>query len=132
MQNHFKKALVSAGAAALLASPVAAANAAATIIITSRDATGVGFNDPTPVAPVGGNNGTTLGQQRLNAFQFAANIWGASLTSGPTIHIRASWEALGCSSTTATLGSAAPTTARQNFPNAQFINTWYPVALANA
>ncbi len=24
-----------------------------------------GFNDPTPAAPVGGNPGTTLGQQRL-------------------------------------------------------------------
>ena len=120
----------------LLAISLGAASSAsgqATIVIQNDvDAAGVGFNDNTPVAPVGGNNGTTLGQQRLNAFQFAANIWGATLNSGPTINIRASWEALGCTSTTATLGSAAPTTARQNFPNAQFINTWYPVALANA
>ena len=44
-----------------------------------RQRAGVGFNDPTPAVPVGGNAGTTLGQQRLNAFQSAANIWGATL-----------------------------------------------------
>lgn len=49
---------------------------AATIVIQNGDAAGVGFNDTTAVAPIGGNTGTTLGQQRLNAFQFAANIWG--------------------------------------------------------
>ena len=38
------------------------ASQAATITITSRDAPGVGFNDPTPVSPVGGNPGTTLGE----------------------------------------------------------------------
>ena len=54
------------------------ASASVTVNIQNNDAAGVGFNDPTPVAPVGGNNGTTLGQQRMNAFQFAANIWGAA------------------------------------------------------
>src|SRR5664279_3559351 len=38
------------------------ANAAATLVIVNNDAPNVGFNDPTPVAPVGGNSGTTLGQ----------------------------------------------------------------------
>jgi hypothetical protein len=33
------------------------------------DPPGVGFNDPTPATPVGGNIGTTIGQQRLIAFQ---------------------------------------------------------------
>jgi hypothetical protein len=41
---------------------------AATITILNNDGAGVGFNDPTVVAPGGGNLGTTLGQQRLNAF----------------------------------------------------------------
>jgi hypothetical protein len=59
--------------------------ASANIVIQNSDPAGVGFNDPTPATPVGGNNGTTLGQQRLNAFQYAANLWGATLTSGPTI-----------------------------------------------
>jgi hypothetical protein len=47
-----------------------------TITIQNADSGTTGFNDPTPVAPVGGNDGTTIGQQRLNAFQFAASIWG--------------------------------------------------------
>src|SRR5687768_8019310 len=79
---------------------------AATIVIDNGDAAGTGFNDTTPAAPVGGNNGTTVGQQRLNAFNFAANIWGATLTSGPTITIRASWPALTCSANSGVLGSA--------------------------
>jgi hypothetical protein len=52
---------------------------AATIVIFNNDPAGVGFNDPTVVAPVGGNAGTTRGQQRLIAFQAAANKWGATL-----------------------------------------------------
>ena len=42
---------------------------AAVIRVINNDNPGEGFNDPTPVAPVGGNTGTTLGQQRLIAFQ---------------------------------------------------------------
>src|SRR5205823_11921864 len=64
---------------------------AATIIIQNNDTANTGFNDPTPVNPVGNNTGTTLGQQRLNAFQFAANVWGATISSNVTITIRASW-----------------------------------------
>src|SRR5256885_13029941 len=79
---------------------------AATIVIQNGDAAGVGFNDTTPVAPVGFNTGTTLGQQRLNAFQFAANIWGATLNSSAPITIRADWQALSCSTNSAVLGSA--------------------------
>jgi hypothetical protein len=48
----------------------------ATIVIQNGDAPGVGFNDTTPAAPAGGNNGTTVGEQRLIAFQAAASIWG--------------------------------------------------------
>src|SRR5260370_8969546 len=62
-----------------------------TIIIQNGDSPGVGFNDTTAVAPVGGNSGTTLGQQRLTAFQAAANIWGATISSTPTITIHATW-----------------------------------------
>jgi hypothetical protein len=106
------------------------AHAAATIVILNTDAPNVGFNDPTPAAPVGGNPGTTLGQQRLNAFQATANIWGAQLNSVPTIVIDAAWAALSCNANAATLGSAGAT---QVFSSAIFPipNTWYPVALAN-
>ena len=50
----------------------------ATIVIQNTDSPGVGFNDPTSVPPIGGNAGTTLGQQRLNVFQFAANCVGGN------------------------------------------------------
>src|SRR5947207_5895673 len=96
------------------------ASGAATIVIQNNDAAGVGFNDATAVAPVGGNPGTTLGQQRLNAFQAAANIWGATLTSSITITIRAQWTALTCSSNSAVLGSAGATSSFANFAGAPF------------
>jgi uncharacterized protein DUF4214 len=111
---------------------VSSASGQATIVIDNADQPGVGFNDQTPVAPVGGNNGTTLGQQRLNAFQFAANIWGATLVSVPTITVRASWVPQTCTATKGTLGSASPVSVARNFPNAPFLGTWYPAALANA
>lgn len=123
----------------IVASPCAFG--AATIVIDNTDKPGVGFNDPTPVSPIGGNAGTTLGQQRLNAFQFAANVWGATLTSGPTITIRASWPndpndpnylPLACTPTTAVLGSAGAASLRLNFLGAPFRDTWYSAALANA
>ena len=106
------------------------AHAAATIVIQNTDAPNVGFNDPTPAAPIGGNPGTTIGQQRLNVFQAAANIWGANLNSVPTIIVDAAWSALACNANAATLGSAGAT---QVFSSAifPFPNTWYNVALAN-
>ena len=55
-----------------LASPTSAYDAAH-IIIVNGNATGVGYNDPTTAATVGGNTGATLGAQRLAAFQFAAD-----------------------------------------------------------
>lgn len=118
---------------ALIACTVAgmAAAQAASIVIANRDPAGVGFNDPTPVAPVGGNNGTTLGQQRWNVYQFVANNWGAALDSAVPITVSAGWEALSCTSTSATLGSASAWNAWRNFPNAPKANTWYPQALAN-
>jgi hypothetical protein len=122
------------GAAAIIATLAmpSAADAAATITILNGNAPGVGFNDPTPVAPVGGNTGTTLGQQRLIAFQRAADIWGAQLTSTVEIKVLATFEPLGCNATSATLGSANPITVSRSFPQAPFADTWYHAALANA
>src|SRR6185369_11528522 len=57
------------------------AHAAATITIVDVDGAGSGLNDATPVAPVGGNPGTTLGAQRLNAMEYAADVWGAVVNS---------------------------------------------------
>lgn len=110
----------------------ASAFGSVTITIQNNDSPNQGFNDTTPAAPVGGNNGTTVGQQRLNAFQFAANIWGATLNSTPPIVINASWAALTCSANSAVLGSAGNASLRSNFTNAPVANTWYGITLANA
>ena len=86
--------------------------AAATIVVVNNDGPGEGFNDPTPAAPVGGNTGTTKGQQRLIAFRHAAEIWGATLDSPVTIIVRANFDALG----PGILGSAGPSFVFSEFP----------------
>ena len=111
---------------------VAAPLHAATIVIINGDGPGEGFNDPTAAAPVGGNPGVTRGQQRLNAFQYAADLWGAVLQSNVTITVQASMDPLFCSQTQAVLGSAGTFTVLGNFPNAPVLNTWYPQAVANS
>lgn len=112
-----------------LASP--ALKASATINIINGDSAGEGFNDPTPAAPVGGNTGTTVGQQRLIAFQYAANIWGASLDSTVPIEVLASFDPLTCTATSAVLGSAGAVSIWANFAGATAVDTWHSVALAN-
>jgi len=99
----------------------------AQLVIVNINAPGVGFNDPTPAAPVGGNTGTTLGEQRLIAFQYAASIWSARLDSSVPIRIRAQFTPLGAG----VLGSAGPVQVFRDFPNAPLAGTWYHVALAN-
>jgi hypothetical protein len=121
-------ALTLAGALAFSAGQ---ANAAATIVINNINAAGVGFNDTTAAAPVGGNPGTTLGEQRLFAFTYAANLWGATLTSNQPIIINAQFSALTCTAASAVLGSAGATSVFRNFANAPKIDTWYSYALAN-
>jgi len=107
--------------------------AGATIQIINQDGAGEGFNDPTPAAPVGGNAGTTLGQQRLIAFQHAADIWGATLDSNQIIRIQAAFNPLAAG----VLGSAGSIQAFRDFggvgsnPGAEFPGTWYGGALAN-
>ncbi len=103
----------------------------ATILIVNTDGPGEGFNDPTPAAPVGGNPGTTVGQQRLNAFQYAAGVWGSILDSPVTVYIQAAFNPLTCTATAATLGSAGTIQVFANFPGQEYSNTWYHVALAN-
>ncbi|HEV8140727.1 MAG TPA: PA domain-containing protein [Pyrinomonadaceae bacterium] len=106
----------------------------ANIVIQNADGAGVGFNDPTLASPVGGNSGTTIGQQRLNVFQTAASIWGTALRTTQTITVNAHWAAMTCTATSGTLGAAGPdSTAATSSPNQPLVqNRWYPVALAEA
>lgn len=107
------------------------AQASVTLQIINGNAPGVGFNDPTPVAPVGGNNATTLGAQRMVAFQYAADLWGSKLNSTVPIRILATFEPLSCTAGGATLGAAGAWDIFSDFKNAPLPNTWYPSALAN-
>lgn len=122
-------ALKALATAALLTGGLA--QAAATIEIQNRDPAGIGFNDPTPVAPVGGNPGTTLGEQRMFVYQHVANIWSAALDSPVKITVSAGWEALTCDAGSAVLGSASSWNVWIDFPGAPKTGTWYPQALAN-
>jgi hypothetical protein len=113
---------------------VAALNAHArgSIIIRNADPAGTGFNDPTPVMPVGGNDGTTLGQQRLNVFQRAADRWASVLRMDVSIVVFATFGVdLECSETAGVLGSASPASWQRDFAAAPRAETWYPIALAN-
>ena len=107
--------------------------ASATIVILNADGPGEGFNDPTPAAPVGGNTGTTLGQQRLIAFQHAADIWGAELDTNQTIRVLAAFNPLAPN----VLGSAGAWSVFSDFdgagqhPGSEFPATWYGSALAD-
>ena len=104
---------------------------AVTVTVISDDPAGMGFNDPTPVSPVGGNTGTTLGQQRMIAFQAAANKWGATLSGNVTIRVSATWTALTCTANSAVLGSAGATEVFRDFPSAPAGGHWYPKALTD-
>ena len=108
------------------------AHAAATITVVNLDSPGEGFNDPSAPDPgsTTGEPGATLGAQRLNAFQFAANLWGG-LDKRVTIRVGAQFDPLTCTFMSATLGQAGPNTVHRDFAGALRPNTWYPQALAS-
>ena len=105
---------------------------AANIIIVNQDGPGEGLNDATPAAPIGGNSGTTIGQQRLNVFARAAEFWGARLVSSVPIRVEARFDPLSCTANSGTLGSTGPIELFRDFAGAPVPNTYYPSALANA
>ncbi len=128
MRALLHRSFGSAVLVALLAGP---ALAAATITIVNIDGPGEGFNDATAAAPVGGNAGATIGQQRLNCFQEAANIWGGLLDSSVPILVQAAFNPLTCTATSAVLGSAGPRFIEFSEPSFEFQDVWYHEALAN-
>ncbi|WP_424363019.1 FG-GAP-like repeat-containing protein [Methylocystis parvus] len=125
-----KNWLRSASACALILSSSIAS--ATTVIVVNKNAAGVGFNDPTPATPVGGNTGTTVGAQRLIAFQAAADLWATHVVSNVPIRVGAQFTALTCNATSAVLGSAGPATVHRDFPGAPVASTWYTQAEANS
>jgi len=102
------------------------------IVIVNMDGAGEGFNDNTPASPVGENSGITIGQQRLQVFEFAARIWESIIHSNVTIRVEAKFDPLTCTATSAVLGSAGTMTVNRDFANTPVSNTWYASALANS
>lgn len=125
-------ALLVLGSLTALSLGAAPAQASSTITIINLDGAGIGLNDPTPMAPVGGNPGTTLGAQRFNAMQFAADTWEVLLDSPVQIRVGSSFTALFCNASSATLGQAGPNTVHRDFAGAPVTGTWYPAALASS
>lgn len=107
---------------------------ATTISLNIIDASNEGLNDTTATAPVGGNTGLTLGDQRRLVFEFAAALLSNIIDSSVTITINAQFNPLTCTSSTAILGNGGPATVHfDNPPNNPypFANTYYVQALAN-
>lgn len=106
--------------------------AEATIILNNVDDPNEGYNDLTPATPIGGNTGTTLGEQRQLVMQYAFATWGARLNSAPTIVVRSSFQSLGCDENSGTLAAAGSLLVHADFPGVPNPDFIYPVALANA
>lgn len=125
MRTSFKTALAAAALAlGVMASP---AFSQGKIIVVNGNLPGIGFNDPTPAAPIGGNPGTTLGEQRMNVFLHAADVWTAVLNPRVDIYVWARFVPLG----TNVLGSAGPISVQGGFDGAEYPDLWYHEALAN-
>src|SRR5947209_16812323 len=120
MKNSFKA--LCAGA---LRGGATLATQAAKMILVNTARAGVGFNDPTPATPVGGNAGTTVGQQRLVAYGRALQLWGSVLKSDVPITVLGSFSPLSCTATAGTLAQSGAWNIEVNFPNAPMANTLY-------
>lgn len=106
----------------------------AEVVINNIDAPGVGLNDPgPPVLPAPGNDtAATVGEQRLNVLQRAAEIWADNLISDVPIAIDAQTQLQFCDATSAVLASAGALVVERDFADAPLAGTWYHGALANS
>lgn len=111
-----------------------AGKAAAGFKIVVLDDPDVGLNDPAEREAIDGNDGTTLGQQRLNVLQAAADRWAEVLEIDPSVEIRVGAEfiALDCEEDRGILGSARSNFVYRDFANAPVAGVWYSAAQAEA
>ena len=127
VQNFLKRTSI-----CLAASLFAAVTQAADVVLIPVDPPGSGLNDPTPVDPLPTNPGTTVGEQRFNAFQAGAQKWGDTLASDVPIFVAASFQSQPCSAFGGVLASAGPGVLHANFPGAEKELTWYVGATADS
>ena len=94
-----------------------------------------GFDTSTSITAIDGNNGTTVGAQRKLSFIKAAEIIADQVSSAVTIVVDASFAALSCTTSSATLGSAGAS-GNLGYPSSPpagiDVNTFYPIGLMNA
>jgi hypothetical protein len=115
-----------------IAAPVSADPRAEIVLLNADAGTGLGLDDPTPVAPIGGNTGTTLGQQRQIALLHAASIWARNLRSFVPIRMAVAFRQRTCTATSAVLASAGPAVFVRDYGKwTTHAGHWYPIALAN-
>ncbi len=124
-------------AAAICLALAPAPASAATFVLINADPPWEGFNDPTAVTPIGGNPGTTRGQQRLNVFARGLEYWGDRITQqtagGQELPVRvlANFTPISeCNQSGGVLGFAGAAAYFSNFGAGQ-TNVWYPAALAD-
>ncbi len=67
-----------------------------------------GWTDPSPRAPIRGNTGTTLGEQRRNAMLEAARLLSEQLRPAVPIRLQACWAQLEFTETSGVLAQAGP------------------------
>ncbi len=102
----------------------------ATIIGTTDSCDIAGWNDSTPISPVSGNTGTTLGQQRKNAVLKAAELMTQNLQSTVPLIIQGCWPTdLEADANSAVLANAGARTFVRN-TSGLVQDTWYPIAIA--
>lgn len=124
--------LLMIGVLTAVATPASADSGARVVLLNADAGTGLGLDDPTPVAPIGGNTGTTLGQQRQIALAYAASVWARNLRSFVPIEMAVAFRSRTCTATAAVLASAGPTVWGTDFGKwTPHPNMWYPIALAN-
>lgn len=105
------------------------ASARADVILQKR---GAAWDDATPAAPIGGNPGTTLGDQRTITVERATAIWAEHLDSPVPIVVRATFDELGCTRQGAILGQAGSYSGVSGLDvEGADPALWYPSALAN-
>ncbi|HSE11674.1 MAG TPA: hypothetical protein VLB69_03475, partial [Rudaea sp.] len=93
------------------------------------------WTDPTAASPVGGNPGTTLGQQRQNALKYAVQQITQALQPPVSVTIHACWAHLGGDSNRAIIANATPVTFLVDEPDyggyvLPLRYTWYAITEA--
>jgi hypothetical protein len=106
-------------------------HAVVTFELTLLDEDNSGFFDNTPTTAVGGNTGTTRGEQRRIALNYALDILSETLTGSVPIQINAQFQPLELDSDFLVIAAASPKALLRDFTGAPKSNTWYPSALAN-